>query len=200
MNSVFARYSNEDVRALVTDYPLAWILPLGGPTVAAGLLPLLGEYANGGSLVALVGHMSRRNPLITALANDSRAAILFAGPQGYVSPSHAGIRDWGPTWNFAQLAIDCEVEILEDLTEEAIDRLVTAMEPAGPDAWRPVELGGRYPAMLGAIIGFRARVIEIKGRFKLGQDEEPDVLGSILSRHPDPALVDWMRRMNERRD
>src|SRR5262245_51003846 len=102
MNSDFTRYSDADVRALIDGYPLAWVLPQGGPPTAAGLLPLLGDFAADGSLEALVGHMSWRNTLVEALRADGRATILFSGPQGYVSPRHAGLRNWGPTWNFAQ--------------------------------------------------------------------------------------------------
>ena len=199
MTSDFARYSSEDVRALIGEYPLAWIVPQGGPASAAGLLPLLGDFAADGSLAALVGHMARRNPLMAGLQADARATILFSGPQGYVSPRHAGKRNWGPTWNFAQLVLECEIEILPDLTEPAIDRLVEVMEPKGPEAWRSAELGERYPAMVERIIGFRATVRSMTGRFKLGQDEQPDVLNSILSAHPDAALTRWMERMNEGR-
>jgi transcriptional regulator len=199
MTSDFARYSPEDLRALIAEYPLAWIVPQGGPASAATQLPLLAEFADDGALVALVGHMSRQNPLLDVLCADGRATILFSGPHGYVSPSHAGLRNWGPTWNLTQLVVECAVEVLPDLTEEAIARLVEAMEPAGSDAWSAADLGERYTPMLARIIGFRAKVSAVTGRFKLGQDERPEVLRAILSTHGNAALVDWMGRMNEGR-
>lgn len=199
MTSVFGRYSSDDVRALIDQYPLAWVLPRNGPASAGCLLPLLGEFAPDASLASLLGHMSRRNALFEPLSADGRATILFSGPQGYVSPSHAGLKDWGPTWNYAQLVVECTIELQGELTEEAITRLVETMEPESPDAWRACELGGRYEAMREAIIGFRARIESVAGRFKLGQDEPPEVLRSILASHPDPALVGWMRRMNPER-
>ena len=199
MTSVFGRYSSDDVRALIDQYPLGWILPANGPASAGCMLPLLGEYAPDGSLVSLLGHMSRRNTLVAPLSADPQATILFSGPQGYVSPAHSGMRDWGPTWNHAQLAVECVIELQPELTEEAITRLVEIMEPEGQDSWRACELGSRYDAMRESIIGFRASVETVSGRFKLAQDEQPEVLGSILANHPDAALVEWMRRMNKGR-
>jgi transcriptional regulator len=195
MNSPFKHFENGDVRALIAAYPLAWIVPQGGGAHAATQLPLLGEFADDGALKALVGHMSRRNPLLEAVSANPRATILFSGPQGYVSPSQAGLKDWGPTWNYAQLALDCTIDVLPEFTEEALDRLVAAMEH-GPEPWRASELGARYAQMRDMIVGFRAQVTSLSGTFKLGQDERPEVLDSILSNHPDAALVDWMRRFN----
>lgn len=198
MTSPFERFSVADVRTLIADYPLAWVAPREGPASAACLLPLLGDYGEDGALVALAGHSPRRFPLIEAVAGDPRTTILFTGPQGYVSPEHAGWRDWGPTWNFAQVAVEGDLELLPDFTGTAIDRLVDTMETGRPAPWQASELGERYAGMAAQVIGFRIAVTGLTGRFKLGQDERPDVLQSILDKHPDPALVAWMRRMNAR--
>ena len=138
MSSAFTRYSPDDVRALIAEFPLAWLVPRSDPAGASCLLPLLGEYGEDGGLCAVVGHMSRRNPLLQALATDPRLTVLFSGPQGYVSPRHAGLNDWGPTWNMVQIVVDCEVDLLPEFTEEVIHRQVEVMEPAGPCAWRPI--------------------------------------------------------------
>jgi transcriptional regulator len=196
MSSAFTRYSPDDVRALIAEFPLAWLVPRSDPAGASCLLPLLGEYGEDGALCAVVGHMSRRNPLLQALATDPRLTVLFSGPQGYVSPRHAGLNDWGPTWNMVQIVVDCEVDLLPEFTEEVIHRQVEVMEPPGPCAWRPSELGERYAGMTERIIGFRARVNAAAAKFKLGQDERGEVLESILVRHPDRVLVEWMRRLN----
>lgn len=193
MDSPFERFSPEDARALIAQFPLAWVMPKSSPGDAC-LLPLLAEHDEDGTVAALVGHMGVRNPLVTAIAAEPQVTALFAGPQGYVSPAHAGRRDWGPTWNYAQLVIEGEAELAAPETDELVERLVAAMEPA-PAGWRAAELGARYDAMRRQIIGFRIRVTALRGRFKLGQDECPAVLASILERHPDERLTAWMRRM-----
>lgn len=196
MTSPFESFSTADVQALIAEYPLAWVAPRNGPASVACLLPLLGEYGEDGALLALVGHAPRRFALVEAASRDPGVTILFTGPQGYVSPEHAGRRDWGPTWNFAQVAVEGDLTLLPDTTADAIDRLVDTMEEGRPAPWRAEELGDRYPGMLARVIGFRIAVTSLTGRFKLGQDERPAVLQSILDRHPDAALVAWMRRAN----
>jgi hypothetical protein len=50
-----------------------------------------------------------------------------------------------------------------------------------------------------AIIVFRATVTAMRGTFKLAQDENPEVLATLLDRIEDPQLTDWMRRANRER-
>jgi transcriptional regulator len=195
----FSTFGSADVRALVTEYPLAWVLTPGGHLMAASQLPLIGEYDARGRLVALVGHLARANPLAGQLAAGCQAVILFSGPDGYVSPEHAGRRDWAPTWNHAHIKMTAEVEISPALTEAALNLLTNAMEGGRPDPWHSGEIAGRYPRMLQEIIGFRATVTTLEGRFKLGQDERRDTLDSILASHGDPELTHWMRRLNAAR-
>lgn len=192
----FECYSDDDVAALIADYPLAWVCPAKGNPIDASVLPLIGEYDGAGRLVSLIGHVPRSAPLFAALQDSSAVAILFRGPDGYVSPEHAGLRNWGPTWNFAQLRIAATLILDDALTTESLDVLTEAMERGRTAPWHATELGERYDGMARQIIGFRATVDDILGRFKLGQDERPETLHNILARHPDAQLVKWMQRFN----
>lgn len=199
VTDAFTRFDDADIRDLVAEFPLAWIVardPSSDPA-AASLLPLLGEYDETGRLVRLLGHLGRRNPLYAQLTERPAATILFNGPHGYVSPAQAGLRDWGPTWNYAQLTVAADVVFEPADTDDALAALVEAMEgPKENGAWSSAELGDRYAGMAGAIVAFRAHVTAIAGRFKLGQDERRPVFDAILRNHPDVALVRWMRRFD----
>ena len=46
---------------------------------------------------------------------------------------------------------------------------------------------------------FEAHVRRLDHKFKLGQDERPEVFTQILAHNEDPELVRWMRRMNPER-
>lgn len=188
MGLTFDQFTDADVRDLIAQYPLAWVT---APSGEASLLPLLGEYDAGGRLVRLLGHLARRNPLHARLAADPYATILITGPSGYVSPVQAERRDWGPTWNYAQVVIRADIVFEPEGTDAALSALVEAMED---DRWASTELGDRYPGMSAQVIAFRAHVRGMTGRFKLGQDEDRTVFDAILRNHPDPALVSWMRR------
>lgn len=199
MSGLFERFTNDDVRALIAEYPLAWVSANGGDPMDARLLPLLGVYGEGSLLTELIGHIPRGTPLCASLMADPAATILFRGPEAYVSPEHAERRDWGPTWNFAQVNVDCIIEIDDAHTEMSLDALIDTVEQGRPAPWRKEELGERYLGMLSAIIGFRAKVVGLRGRFKLGQDERPDTLRAILRNMPDAAMRRWMRRFNRER-
>lgn len=194
--TLFERFDGADVQKLVEDYPLAWVCGGGAADMEASLLPLIGRFDEQGTLVELIGHLMRSNPLYAALAADPRATILFRGPDSYISPEHAGLRDWGPTWNYAQIKIRADVTFDDDLTEPSLDLLIEAMEKGRLQPWSKEELGERYRAMLGRIIGFRATVTDLSGKFKLGQDEGKEALATIVDTLPDQAMVAWMRRFN----
>jgi transcriptional regulator len=193
---LFERFTDADVRALIEAYPLAWVCAGSGSDIEASMLPLVGVYDDAGRLTELIGHLMVNNPLHASLAADPRATLLFHGPHAYISPEHAGRRNWGPTWNYAKLKIGAEIHFDAGFTGESLDVLIAAMETGRPNPWQASELGERYAAMLPRIIGFRATVTSLTGKFKLGQDEAPEVLQSILATLPDEATKDWMRRFN----
>jgi transcriptional regulator len=192
----FDVYSDADVVDLIGEYPLAWVCPSGLDPGLPTLLPLLVETDAAGRPVALIGHMARRNPLFPALQANPEMLALFCGPQAYVSPAAVSDARWAPTWNYAQLRIATRISFQPDGGGAAIQRLVDAMERAAPTGWTTAMMGERYGPMERAIIAFRAEIVRIDGRFKLGQDETPERLREILSHHPDAALVRWMRRFN----
>jgi transcriptional regulator len=194
MTGPFVTYDDADVRDLIHEYPLAWICAPDVDPGHATMLPLLGEYNESGRLTHLLGHSPRRSPLVAALRADGRARILFQGPQGYVSPEQAGLRDWAPTWNYAQLSIEADLTFLPEETGASVAALTDAMERGRADPWQVIELGDRYAAMAAAIIAFRARVIHVAGRFKLGQDERPEVREAIIATLGDTPLARWVRR------
>lgn len=196
--SPFDIHADRDVIDLIGEYPLAWVMPRASDAGLPSLLPLLAETDETGRLAALVGHLSRSNPLASALERDPHALILFTGPQAYVSPAMVSDPGWAPTWNYAQARIEGHVRF-EGMAHEALAMLIAAMEHQQPTGWTSEAMGPRYAPMERAIVAFRVEVTRIEGRFKLGQDERPERLREIVERHPDAALVRWMRRMNAAR-
>jgi transcriptional regulator len=194
MTSPFTQFVDADVRDIIRDYPMAWICAVGSHAEEATMLPLLGEYDDAGRLIHLVGHTPRRGVLAEALGRAGRVRILFQGPQSYISPEQAGLRNWAPTWNYVQLSIEAELVLLPDETGAAVASLVEAMERDRPDPWHASEMGERYAMLEKAIIGFRAQVTGLVGRFKLGQDERPEVREAIIASLGDTPLAHWMRR------
>ena len=195
-SSPFDDYRDDDIRDLISEYPLAWVCTRFDGAEFAALLPMIGEYDQAGRLTHLVGHLARANPLHEALRADARAFFLFTGPQAYVSPGDVGQRNWAPTWIYASARVEAEVAFEPPCTDEAVATLVEAMEAGREQPWQAGELGGRYAEMIGRIIGFRARVTKLRGRFKLGQDENRKVLRQMIIRSQDDAMRRWIVRFN----
>lgn len=192
--SLFGQYSADDVRALIENYPLAWVCGGNASAMEASQLPMVARFGPDGRLIELIGHLTKSNPLYRSLLADGRATILFSGPNSYVSPENAGIRDWAPTWNYAQLKIRADICCDEAFTETSLQLLIEAMETGRPYPWNVSELGSRYRTMLNHIIGFRCLVTNISGTFKLGQDEGEAAFDAILATLADDKLTAWMRR------
>jgi len=198
MSDPFTQYDARDVRDLIAEFPLAWLCAATGRADLPTQLPLLGEYDGDGVLTHLLGHIPRRHPLVPAWQADARTLVLFQGPQAYISPEQAGVLDWAPTWNFAQLSIEGETALLPEETGAALTALVDAMESGRSDPWDISALGPRYDALAQRVIAFRVRITRLVGRFKLGQDERPEVREAIIGSLGESALGRWMRRFQRR--
>ena len=195
----FDRWTDRDLADLVAAYPLAWVVS-AQPQFQATPLPVLLETDDEGRPQSLLGHFAKRNPQVEAIRSNPRTLFLFSGPQGYISPELVTTtRDWAPTWNYATARILADVEFDEKLNDEALQTLVQTMERDRQDPWRIAELGERYEGMKRAIIAFRARIVSVDARFKLGQDERDEVFDSIVRRLGETELAEWMLRFNAER-
>lgn len=199
----YAPASEADVTRLVIEHPLAWVVSTSADEWRATPLPLRPVIppGEGRPIEALIGHFARSNPQVALVRRQPRALILFMGVQGYVSPSWLADRAQAPTWNYAtaQYLVELELTEGEPARDAALADLVGAMEAGRPSAWSSSEMGARYRSLARSIVAFRARVLERRVRFKLGQDERADVYADILwglDRTGSAALGDWMRRSN----
>jgi transcriptional regulator len=175
------RPSAADIEGLVEAWPFALLISNADGQPIATPLPLLLEKAPAGAL-SLLGHFGRANPQIAALQAAPRALVVFQGPHGYISPSWLRDRTQAPTWNFmiAQMDVVVRFDDAPGAAIEAVDRLSAAMEAGRPRAWSPIEMGERHERLAGGVIAFRADVVGIDAKFKLGQNERGDVFADIL--------------------
>jgi len=199
MASPFDRVSNAELVDLIESYPLAWVVSDGPDGFAATPLPMMVDTDESGALVRLIGHFAKSNPQVAQLERSPRALFLFQGPHAYISPSWISDRTWGPTWNYAVIRIEADVRFLPDRADAVLARLVRKVEQGRERAWSIPEMGERYRELRTRIIAFEADIRAVRPRFKLGQDERPEVLAEILAHTGDDELNRWTRRMNERR-
>ena len=192
------RPPSDEVDRLVAEHPFALLVSAAAQTPVATPLPLLLEReADGGAW--LIGHFARNNPQLDLLRQQPHALAVFTGAHGYMSPSWLRDRTQAPTWYYATVHFEVEVELLdhEAATHDALERLVTHMESGRDNAWHAAELGARYPKLAAAVVAFRARILATHARFKLGQGEREDVIADqrvALEREGGYALLAAMDR------
>lgn len=202
-NSKFVARDGADVIQLIKRQPLAWIISYKNPILATPL-PLLPETVEHSRLMSLTGHYARSNPHVAHLQNDPFVSLLFMGPNGYISPSWFNDRTQAPTWNYACVNIRARIEFLDDQKDLdlIIRNLVRAMEMGRENPWDVDDMHERYALLLKNIIPFRAHVLEMNAKFKLGQDERDDVYHDIikgLSNENNDALIELMEDANQGR-
>jgi transcriptional regulator len=204
----FAARTPDDLARLVRDYPFAWVVSaddaLHGARQHATALPLRAHCDEEGRIARVVGHFARSNPHVEALSRQPSALMLFLGPHGYVSPSWMSDRTQAPTWNYASVQCRATIVFHEDAARlhAAVEDLVDTHEHGRARRWQVADMGPRYHALARGIIGFEAEVFEVDGRFKLGQDERPDVLVDIVEGLAaaegggNAPLLEWMAQFN----
>lgn len=204
MSDRFEPRNSDDIRALVQEQPLAWIVSGAPGAQHATPLPVQLVRDADGTPRTLLGHFSRNNPQVQALAANARATVLLLGPHGYISPSWLSDRSRAPTWNYASAMFDVEIQFRDTRgdADRLIEGLVTQMEANRPGEWRSEEMGARYDKLVTGIVGFEARILSTRSCFKLGQDERDDVFADILRAldiKDQAPLATWMRRFGESR-
>lgn len=204
----FAARSDADLLRLVQAQPLAWVISgsAAEDNFRATLLPILAETGPDGSIERLVGHFARSNDQFKLLMQDPKAVMLVLGTNGYISPSWMQDKTQAPTWNYASVQFFVDVEFFEQpaAIEAHLRELVYTMEKQAPRAvdtaaWKVDDMGARYASLSRGVIGFRAKVRNVRAKFKLGQDERDDVFRDIMagmSHGASAELQSWMRDFN----
>jgi transcriptional regulator len=197
-DSRYGARSHHDVARLLATHPFGWLVSAGGGDACYTPLPLRAELDASGQVVALRGHMARRNPHVARLQRDGRALAMVMGPHAYVSPSWLDDRTQAPSWNYAAAVFELDVQLSQEDApiREELQALVAQMEAGRAKAWALDEMGARYARLAAGVTAFRAQVLDTRATFKLGQDEAPhDFLQLLagLDAGGDHDVAAWMR-------
>lgn len=182
-SDLFQPRSDQDVLRLLREQPFGWLICGSGDTFRASAIPFRPRLDPQGTLVGLWGHLARSNPQVGLLRRDARAEILILGANGYISPSWMADRTQAPTWNYASVQFLTTIAFMDDEAglERVLRDLVGAMEAGRPKAWNIEDMGERYARLAQRIIAFEANIVEMRPKFKLGQDERRDVFADIMA-------------------
>ena len=126
--------------------------------------------------------------------------IIFHGPNAYISPSwYASKRVHGkavPTWNYAVIHVHGKARAIEDRVwlRNHLEQLTTTHEQDLPHPWKIADAPPEYiEQLLGAIVGIEIEIVDLHGKFKLGQnrpaEDQQSVVRELESRQPRLAAL-----------
>jgi transcriptional regulator len=168
----------EVLHALMGEHPFATLLTQGAGELEANHLPLHLDAA-AGPFGVLQGHVARANPLWQQAA-DSEVLVVFRGPQAYVTPSwYETKREHGkavPTWNYVVVHAHGRLRAIDDADWLLgnLEALVAHHESGFTEPWQIGDAPPEYiEKMLAAIVGIEIEITELKGKWKISQNQPP---------------------------
>lgn len=192
-------------RELISAYPFALAITAENEEPLVTHVPCV--LLEDGVAWTIAGHLARANPQSAHIGR--RAAIVFTGPHGYVSPSwyEASPRNV-PTWNYASVACRGTLKAVnDDDTDTLLRRLTLHNEARFAAPWSADEIGkGDYRDFKRAIVAFHLPVETLHVKAKYSQNRsQPDrdrVMDALTALGgSDAVLADAMRvTLSERED
>lgn len=170
--------------ARMAAHPFALVTVNGTRAPLAVHTPVIARAEGDGALLRF--HLSAANPVTAQLLAGAEAAIVFTGPDAYISPDWYGeVPDQVPTWNY--LSVEAEGAARETGREGAAaflddlsDVFETALLPKPPwkrDKMKPAA----FEAMLNGIRAFEMHPRRLEGITKLGQNKTPEMRAGVVS-------------------
>lgn len=183
--------------ALMRRAPLATIVTHTDEGLSANLVPLLLREQEPGLILA--GHVARSNTML-GQAIHGEVLVLFAGPEGYVSPSaYPSKKEAGevvPTWNYVAVQAHGRLRWIDDdaWLERLLEDLTGEHERRRAEPWQVSDAPAAFTRSLRrAIVGLEIEVTRLEGKLKLGQNrtraDRDGVIAELRERGDDHALA-----------
>lgn len=183
----FAEERPDVVRRLVDAAAVAHLVVRTGSGLDAATIPMLWIDETDTRRGSLVGHVSRANP-IWRTAEDAEAMAIFAGPDGYVSPTwYPAKQEHGrvvPTWNYEVVHVHGRLVVHHDEAWklDLVTRLTDRHERARPDPWSVDDAPAEFVAsQLKAIVGIELEISRVEAKRKLSQNRDQRDLDGALA-------------------
>jgi transcriptional regulator len=166
----------EILAEVISATGLAVLVAHDGDGLLADHLPMLFEPDRGVN-GTLVGHLARANPQARPEADGREVMVVFAGPDGYVSPAwYPGKAEGGrvvPTWNHVAVHVHGHLRLFDDAARlrRVVARLSDLHEAGRARPWSVDDAPADFvAALLGGIVGFEIAIERIEGKRKLSQN------------------------------
>lgn len=169
----FSAPSDEALRDVMRNYPLATLVITSALGVTANHLPL---YLD--SKGALSGHVARANPLWLEMENEHDVLAIFHGPNAYVSPSwyptKARTGMVVPTWNYVVAHARGKLRVINDgnWLRSHLEAFTAKHEAVFEQPWRLDDApAGFIETLMLAVVGVEIEITALTGKWKVSQNQ-----------------------------
>ena len=198
----FAETRPEVIHELLASHLFCSLVTAGSDGMFASHLPMIFDPARGTRGV-LRGHLARANP--HSKLNHTQGLAIFAGPEGYVSPSfYPSKQQHGkvvPTWNYQVVHVRGPIRFTDDAAflRRIVEDLTVLMESHRAHPWKVSDAPEDYlEKLLSAIVGVELEIQDIQAKSKLSQNRSAEDFKGVvdgLKTSPDPRAGELARVM-----
>jgi predicted FMN-binding regulatory protein PaiB len=165
----FLENNKEKIYRVIETYSFATVISRTEEDIVVTQVPLILDRERG-EHGYLVGHMDRNNPH-TGYLNDEKVFVVFHGPNAYISPRVYQSSQL-PTWNSISVHIKGVAHTIdaEETVHDTMIKMVSFLEKgSNPFVLRKDD--SKVKSLLGYVVGFEIKILEMIGRFKLSQNK-----------------------------
>jgi len=173
----FAETSFENIKTLISDFPLSTLVVDTQEGLVAYHIPILMEGDD------LIGHIAKANDLHRMIVDGTEILTIFQGDDAYISPNWYPSKkvhgEHVPTWNYVVAHVYGDIHFYTDVkTKRAIVGKMTKhfeTRTNGSDAWRMSDAPKDYlDKLLDNIVAFKITTHKILGKTKASQNRTPE--------------------------
>jgi len=199
----FEETRTEVLHSLIQEQPFAALVVPTDEGLSVDHIPLLVDEASG-PFGTLRGHVSRANPILSAMRVDMDAVAIFQGPHHYITPSwYPTKKDTGevvPTWNYVVVHAYGRPRFIDDeeWVRGHVQHLTLRHEGRRDSPWKVSDAPDEYIAkQLGGIVGVEMPIVRLVGKWKLGQNrseaDQRGMIDGLLLEKEGTALADLIK-------
>lgn len=201
------------IQRVIHDHPLATIYTTAEDGPLIDHLPVLAlparAAAEENARPVLQAHVARSNPVWRLWRQEQPLALVFHGPQRYISPNWYASRTAdgrvAPTWNYLAVHAHVLPRVIDDgdWMRDFLQRLSHRLEADQAEPWNLPSAPDDYIAgLLRGVIGVEFQVMDWRLNAKMSQDQPPQNRATVIeqlasSGEPDDQrMVEWIKRLN----
>ncbi|MFH0256798.1 FMN-binding negative transcriptional regulator [Vibrio rumoiensis] len=173
---VFQQTDTEHLYKIIHDYPFATLILSNASGIEVDHLPMILAIDDG--VATLQGHIAKANPLARLVNDETKATIIFHGPNCYISPNYYPTKKENgkavPTWNYIVVHVTGAIKCINDSVWKLgfLNRLTNKHESNSDEPWSISDAPQEYiEKMLPVIVGLEVQIESIEGKWKVSQDK-----------------------------